>query len=208
MAMGRDRPLDPKHVKIARRMARAFMRRLPSNVQADDLEQAALLGIVDAMRRRPNDSGAAFDWYVCVRIRGEILDELRRQDWASRRRRHGPAPPTIIRFDDLDERWEELFEGPSSSPEASAITRCDADKAWETPLPPRMRAVMTERFQRGRRQEDVANDAGVSAPRICQLERRALGAMRMKLTGQSEPAVLPLAERRAIWQARFEAGKR
>jgi RNA polymerase sigma factor (sigma-70 family) len=198
------RPLDAKHVKIARGMARSFMKKMPRNVLLEDLEQAALIGIVDAMRRRPNDSGPAFDWYVCCRIRGEILDELRRQDWASRRRRKGPTPPTIVRFDDLDERWQDRFESAEASPELIAIDRCDVAKAWRTPMPERERAIMVARFTRGRKQEDIARDEGVSEPRISQLTARTLVAMKCQLTGKLPQTLLPLAERRAIWQAQRE----
>lgn len=201
-----NRPLDPKHVKIARGMARSFMKKMPRNVMLEDLEQAALIGILDAMRRRPSDSGPAFDWYVSCRIRGEIIDELRRQDWASRRRRAGPSPPTIVRFDDLDERWQELFAGAEASPELVAIERCDADKAWATPMAERERSIMTARFVRGRRQEDIARDEGVSEPRISQLTARTLVAMKGHITGQVPQTRLPLAERRKIWQAQREGG--
>jgi RNA polymerase sigma factor (sigma-70 family) len=190
-------------------IARAFIRKLPANVQVGDLEQAAMLGALDAVRRKPGDSGAAFDWYCRTRIRGEIIDELRRQDWASRRTRQSQArgAPVVVRFDDIDERWQELFAGDNESAEDRAISRIDAAKAWSAPMTERHERIMRARFERGRKQSDVATDAGVSEARICQLESRLLRVMKSHLTGALPPADLPLAVRRELWHLQA-GGKR
>lgn len=202
--------LDPGLVKLAMRIAHGFMRRLPWNVTADDVQQAALIGVLSAVRRHPHGSGHGFECYVACRVRGEILDELRRQDWSKRRNRVGkPGVPTkVVRFDDISETWGDLFEGESESAEALAIARIDADKAWQTPMRTGDRRIMTARFQRGRRQKDVALDEGVSEPRISQLEARALLAMKSHLTGAPPSNEIPLAQRRELWQARAAGGKR
>jgi RNA polymerase sigma factor (sigma-70 family) len=197
---------DARHVAMALRMARALKRRLPDSVPVVDLEQAAVIGVLDAMRLHPNESGASFDLYVTCRVRGEILDELRRQDWSGRRNRSDRrrvAPPVIVRFDDLSERWGETFAGAADSPEERAISRCDAAKAWSTPMPARARRIMAARFAGNRRQHDIARDEGVSDARVSQLEHRALLAMKSHLTETRATEDVPLAERVAIWQARL-----
>lgn len=57
---------------------------LPSQVQADDLISAGLLGLLQAVRNYRSDAGTTFETYARVRIRGAVLDELRRMDWVPR----------------------------------------------------------------------------------------------------------------------------
>ena len=65
-----------------------MLKRLPPNVLRDDLVAAGTFGLLDALRRQaPAERGVEFGWYARVRIRGAILDELRSQDWLSRRAR-------------------------------------------------------------------------------------------------------------------------
>jgi RNA polymerase sigma factor (sigma-70 family) len=203
--------LDPRLVKMALTIARAFVRKLPANVSVGDLEQAALLGALSAVRRHPESSGDGFDWYCRTRIRGEIIDELRRQDWASRRTRQaaaaGQRAPVVVRFDDVDELWQERFGGDGESPEDAAITRLDAAKAWATPMTERNRRIMSARFERGRKQSDVGDEEGLSEARISQLETRVLLTMKGRLSGGPAPAELPLAMRQELWHARI-GGKR
>ena len=57
---------------------------LPSHVQLDDLTSAGLVGLLQAMRNYRSDAGTSFETYARVRIRGAVLDELRRMDWVPR----------------------------------------------------------------------------------------------------------------------------
>src|SRR5258708_851660 len=63
-----------------------LLRKLPPNVLRDDLLAAGTFGLVDALRKSA-DRGPAFDWYARIRIRGAVVDELRAQDWLTRRAR-------------------------------------------------------------------------------------------------------------------------
>ncbi len=58
------------------------MARLPSSVIVDDLIQAGMVGLLEATRNYRPDLGASFETYSGIRIRGAMLDELRRNDWA------------------------------------------------------------------------------------------------------------------------------
>jgi RNA polymerase sigma factor for flagellar operon FliA len=183
--MPRPPKLDPALVALALRMARSFMRKLPRNVLREDIEQAALLGVVDALRLHPEGgTGPGWEWYVSRRVRGSIIDDLRAQDWASRRTRKaiaaGHVPTRIVRFDDLLDGHGHPLDVASDapSPEEQAELRLSAAKAWETPLPPRERALMVARYERQRAQHEVGASIGVSEARVCQLERRALAKMR------------------------------
>jgi RNA polymerase sigma factor for flagellar operon FliA len=57
---------------------------LPSHVNSDDLYSAGLVGLLDAVRRFDRKCGSSFEHYARMRIRGAILDELRRLDWVPR----------------------------------------------------------------------------------------------------------------------------
>lgn len=57
---------------------------LPEHVSHDDLYSAGLLGLLQALRNYDPGSGSSFETYARVRIRGAMLDELRRMDWVPR----------------------------------------------------------------------------------------------------------------------------
>jgi len=57
---------------------------LPSHVEIDDLYSAGLIGLLNAVRQFDPRGGSSFETYARVRIRGAILDELRRLDWVPR----------------------------------------------------------------------------------------------------------------------------
>ncbi len=69
---------------LVKRIAHYMMARLPACVQVDDLVQAGMIGLLDAINRYEGSAGAQFESYAAQRIRGAILDELRRADWAPR----------------------------------------------------------------------------------------------------------------------------
>jgi RNA polymerase sigma factor for flagellar operon FliA len=57
---------------------------LPDHVDQDDLQSAGLVGLLQALRNYDPGSGNSFETYARVRIRGAMLDELRRMDWVPR----------------------------------------------------------------------------------------------------------------------------
>ncbi|QYZ65066.1 MAG: flagellar biosynthesis sigma factor [Gammaproteobacteria bacterium (ex Lamellibrachia satsuma)] len=73
-----------RHAGLVKRIAYHMMNRLPPNVQADDLIQAGMLGLLEASRNYDPTQGASFETYAGIRIRGSMLDEIRRSDWTPR----------------------------------------------------------------------------------------------------------------------------
>lgn len=73
-----------RHGELVRRIAHHLAARLPSSVEVDDLIQAGMLGLIDASRNFQADQGAAFETYASIRIRGAMIDEIRRGDWVPR----------------------------------------------------------------------------------------------------------------------------
>jgi RNA polymerase sigma factor for flagellar operon FliA len=69
---------------LVKRIAHHLMARLPETVQVDDLVQAGMVGLIEALAKYDASKGASFETYAGIRIRGAMLDEMRRGDWAPR----------------------------------------------------------------------------------------------------------------------------
>lgn len=72
------------HALLVKRIAFHLAGRLPRSVQLDDLMQAGMIGLLEAARNYDDGKGASFETYATIRIRGHILDEVRRNDWIPR----------------------------------------------------------------------------------------------------------------------------
>lgn len=79
-----DAGLVMQHANLVKRIAYHLAARLPSSVEIDDLIQAGSIGLLEASRNYAGDKGASFETYAGIRIRGAMIDELRRGDWAPR----------------------------------------------------------------------------------------------------------------------------
>lgn len=73
-----------QYAPLVRRLAHIMAAKLPPSVQVDDLIQAGLIGLLDAVSHYDQTQGAQFETYATQRIRGAMLDELREADWAPR----------------------------------------------------------------------------------------------------------------------------
>lgn len=176
------------YTPIVRQIAGGFQRRLPRNVLREDLIAAGMSGLWDAIRRHADKPSESFEWYVRVRIRGAILDELRAQDWLPRRARAAAAEaqeqgqtarafaPAVVRFDDVSE-WE---QNRCLATLASSEAAVDAKFTKETlaraveQLPTRERHIVSAHYFRGVKFKDLGSELGVSEPRISQLHSRAM----------------------------------
>jgi len=76
--------LVKSHALLVKRIAHHLLGRLPQSVQLDDLIQAGMLGLLEAARHYDSSKGASFETYAGIRIRGHMLDEVRRNDWVPR----------------------------------------------------------------------------------------------------------------------------
>ena len=74
--------LIEQHSGLVNRIAYHLAARLPASVVIDDLIQVGMIGLLDAAKNYDASQGAAFTTYATIRIRGAMLDELRRNDWA------------------------------------------------------------------------------------------------------------------------------
>lgn len=65
-------------------LASRKVRELPAHCELDDLVSYGLVALIEAIDRFDPKKGASFEQYAWTRVAGAIMDELRRQDWASR----------------------------------------------------------------------------------------------------------------------------
>ena len=73
-----------RHAELVKRIAYHLAGRLPASVEVDDLIQAGMLGLLEAAANYSEGRGASFETYAGIRIRGAMLDGLRKLDWAPR----------------------------------------------------------------------------------------------------------------------------
>lgn len=84
---GQDAKLEQRTLRDYAPLVKRVVRQLSAQASAvmdrEDMEQIGLMGLLEALRRygEPDDSFGAF---AVLRVRGAILDELRRQDWRPR----------------------------------------------------------------------------------------------------------------------------
>jgi RNA polymerase sigma factor for flagellar operon FliA len=177
-----------QYTPLVRRIAGGFIKKLPRNVLRDDIIAAGMFGLWDAILK--NDGKplqGSFDWYVRIRIRGAILDELRLQDWLPRRTRATvtaakkegrEASFAIVPFDNehmqhVDALSVEANETAAAAQHAENLMLEAIEK-----LPVRERYVVSKHYFQGVKFKDLSVELGVSEPRISQLHSRAMERLR------------------------------
>lgn len=73
-----------QHAELVKRIAYHLIARLPAQVDVDDLIQAGMIGLMSAAEQFRADKGANFETYAGIRIRGAMLDEVRKANWTPR----------------------------------------------------------------------------------------------------------------------------
>lgn len=79
-----EEELVKQHLPLVKTVVGRLAMTLPAHVETDDLYSAGLVGLLNAVRQFDPKGGSSFETYARVRIRGAILDELRRLDWVPR----------------------------------------------------------------------------------------------------------------------------
>jgi len=72
------------HLPMVRRVAKRMSARYPSSVELDDLLSIGTMGLIDASNRYDSSRDTTFSAYAQIRVKGAIVDELRKQDWVPR----------------------------------------------------------------------------------------------------------------------------
>lgn len=83
-AQNSQEQLIQRYAPLVKRIAYHLLGRLPASVQVEDLMQAGMIGLLEAAKKYDAGKGASFETYAGIRIRGAMLDEVRKGDWAPR----------------------------------------------------------------------------------------------------------------------------
>ncbi len=72
------------NIDLVKRIAQHLAARLPPTVDIDDLTQVGMIGLLEAANNFDSSKGASFHTYAGIRIRGAMLDEVRKHNWTPR----------------------------------------------------------------------------------------------------------------------------
>ncbi|NVO22045.1 FliA/WhiG family RNA polymerase sigma factor [Donghicola sp. C2-DW-16] len=114
-AAPRPEKLVEDHMHLVKRLAWHFLGRVGRFVELDDLMQAGYLGLVDASQRYSVREGVSFSAYAAIRIRGSIVDLLRRNSNLCRK--------TIAMQQEVKKAIAALESELGRSPEAEEIAK-------------------------------------------------------------------------------------
>ena len=79
-----ENALIEKYLPLVSSIVARLAMTLPEHVDQDDLYSSGLIGLLQALRNYDSTCGASFETYARTRIRGAMLDELRKMDWVPR----------------------------------------------------------------------------------------------------------------------------
>jgi RNA polymerase sigma factor for flagellar operon FliA len=166
----------------------------------DDIESAAIIGLIAAVDRYDPDRGVPFEGYAGLRIRGAILDELRKLDDHTRGERQkartaaadtepeiGAYAATLsldLLLESGDRDWPADDE--SAEPYERQDLRARVESAL-TCLPPRQRELLARYYGDSLTLRESAVKMGISEARACQLHGRAILNLRRELAALLSP---------------------
>ena len=168
----------------------------------DDIESAALVGLINAVDRYDPERGIPFEGYAGLRIRGAILDELRALDDHTRGERRrarvvaSDSEPEIgaygatLSLDLLLETGERDWAADDDTAAEDDLQdlRLRVESALDC-LPPRQREVLARYYGDSLTLRESAVRMGISEARACQLHGRAIQNLRRELAALVQPRV-------------------
>lgn len=99
--------LVEEHLPLVKTIVGRLASTLPNHVDVENLNSAGMVGLLNAIRNYDPACGSSFETYARVRIRGSVLDELRRMDWVPRSV-HSKARKVQAAIQDLEQKHGEV----------------------------------------------------------------------------------------------------
>jgi RNA polymerase sigma factor for flagellar operon FliA len=169
--------------RIVRGLAGRLYARLPRGcgIEMADLIQAGNVGLVKATNKFEESYGAPLAGYARFRIRGEMLDMVRRN--AERDNAGAAGRGSNAGTPDLE---SQIPASPDSSPQQSVLRRQRSEIIWEElqRLPPRYQAVIRLRYSREMTLREIGDELNVNESRACQLHQLALTRLKRALSNR------------------------
>lgn len=178
--------LIERYLPLCRRVAYGTKVLPTAALGSEDLEAAGIVGLIQAVDRFDPARGIPFEGYATLRVRGAVLDEVRRLDDLSRTARlrardDGQRGAVSLEF--LQERGElgdptELAEVDVRA-ESDGL-RDDVERALAA-IPDRERSILASYYSDGLTLAAIGRRLGVSEARVSQLHTRAIAQLRLVL---------------------------
>lgn len=156
--------------------------RLPVSVSDDELYSAGLYGLMNAARSFDADRGAGFKTYAYHRIRGAILDELRRLDFLprslrDRARAAGEDAPVVLPIPTDEDGHESLASTRGNGVSEQRDLGVALHRAIDE-LPDRMRVVMALYYREGLKMREIGERLQLTESRVSQIHSNAVSRLR------------------------------
>lgn len=176
--------LIERYADLAIGIARCM--RIPSTSLADrdDVSSAAMIGLISAVDRFDPQRGVPFEAYASLRIRGAVVDELRRVDERGRADRRTENAELAVSLDVLLETGKHqgpaVDDGFAEHYEQEDLKTRVQDALGR--LPARQREVIARYYGDELTLRETGAKMGVSEARACQLHGRAIQNLRRELS--------------------------
>lgn len=142
-----------EHLGLVHHVARQLSRTLAAKADVDEMVSAGTMGLMSALEGFDPGRGLAFSTFAAPRIRGAILDELRRQDHVPRSVRRKAREISAAR-----ETLQRIFGRPPEAPEMAEHLGVDVPTLW------RWEADVENAVQLPLDRQPGDNDGGMTSP--------------------------------------------
>jgi RNA polymerase sigma factor for flagellar operon FliA len=162
------------HLRLARLHAARIARSCPAWVEFEDLYQAAAIGLIDAARTFRADRGCQFSTFAACRIRGAILDYLRRADFLTRghRAQVRDDPPLHVPIESgQEDRRATASQTVEERDQIAVVLSC---------LSSRERAIVVLYDLEGLSMREIGRSLGMSENRVSQIRANVLARLRAR----------------------------
>jgi RNA polymerase sigma factor for flagellar operon FliA len=173
-----EQALIAEHTETVKKIAGMFKKRLPQHVGFNEIYQTGLIGLWKAAHDYDPTKGASFSTYAGIRIRGEIMDEIREY---SDRTRRGIPKFERVEFDESE--CEDIDQSMTMGDPCEQLEKQQLERVIEQAiekLTPR-EAETLSLYQSGSTLYEIGALFGVSESRACQLLTRAKRTIRKNL---------------------------
>jgi len=192
---GLEEELVHRYLPLVKTVVGRLAISLPPHVEMDDLYSAGLVGLLQAVRQYDPNIGTAFEPYARLRIRGAVLDDLRRMDWVPRSV-HAKARKIQSTMAELEQRLGRL---PTNDEVAAALQLPLKEyEAWLEAVRP-CTFICLDAVSAGEEDDDLsehevlADDAqGAASETVSRLELARLVAERIEQLPEIHRKVLAL----------------
>jgi RNA polymerase sigma factor for flagellar operon FliA len=175
--------LIERYLPLARNLSRRVRAIATPVTDGDDLASAAFLGLIDAVDRFEPGRGVPFEAYASLRIRGAMIDELRRTGERARNTEAEDQPRVLSLDGLLEDEWRDVFTVPDDQVNDSferEDLRYRVQGALDG-LPPRQRELLARYYADSLTLREAGQRMGISEARACQLHGRAIVNLRRAL---------------------------